>query len=359
MPAETQFPVPLVTAHLSQALPGTIVLDSSSNTPLVAPFQGDIATYGEVNVYNYSYTDVSGNIFTFSLTDTIEWDVNNYVVYKNVVVAGNAGPIGNEIDAEITAITEIWGDPADNAVIQDINKYLQQIQEAKTHGMGTLAEYTELLALATDISGSVPLSLDISGLTELANAAEQYGDLFYTIEQNLSRVTTIDSLSVLNNIKTQLGRIAEMYDNLEALKISISRTSTLKISDDIQTTADKLNLAYNQVAGSLDYLKHFAGLTGQSGNFDINNATMNAYDKATIVSAKGALTLFKSLVDEQQAGITHSNNTQVKNLKDKVDQFQNLVTDMTSVKTALQNALVAAGASVAGHPNGPFNPLNP
>lgn len=350
----TNFPVPLIT--FNPTLPGTIVLDSSLNTIYSEqPFDvsGDFAVLKEVNVYNYSYTDVSGNIFTFSLTDTIEWDVNNYVVYKNVVLAGNPGPIGNEIDAQITAITDIYSTEVDDAVIADINKYLQQIQESKTHGMGTLAEYTDLLALATGISGELTLELDLSGLTELANAAEQYGDLFYQIENKISSVTTVDSLTVLTNIKTQLGRIAEMYDNLEALKISIQRTSTLKISSDIQTTADKLSLAYTQIQGSMEYLKNFVGIANTA---DVNKAAMNDYDKATIASAKGALNLFKSLVDGQQAKVTDANNTQVKNLKTAVNSFQALVADMTAVKSALQSAMSAVNGVPATNPNGIFTP---
>lgn len=357
MSLPTQFPTPLVNAHLASAYGASIVLDSSSNTLYPeGPFLGDVAVHKEVNTYTYSYTDVSGNVFTFTLTDTIEWDVNDIVVYKKVVLEGNAGPIGNEIDAQILAITDIYDYAGDNGVIEDINKYLKQIDEHKTHGMGTLAEYTDLLALASDISGTVTLSLDISGLIELADAAEAYGNLFYQIEQKISGVTTVDSLDVLKKIRVELGRIAEMYDNLEALKISIERTSTLKISSDIQTTADKLDLAYTQVARSLDYLKHFVGATGQSNNFVPANAVMNDYDKATITAAKGALTLFNTLVQGQQANITEANNTQVKNLKTAVDQYSGLVADMTNVKTLLQNALTSKGFTTGTQPSGTFSP---
>jgi hypothetical protein len=356
----TQYPTPLVTLATVDPFIATLtLLDSSKNTfsgETLVDVSGDIAVLREVNYYDYRYTDASSNTFTFRLTDTIEWDVNNIVVYKNVVLSGDAGPIGNQIEAQITAITDIYNTEVDDQIIADINNYLKQIDEHKTHGMGTLADYTDLLALATDISGAITLSLDISGLTELANAAEQYGNLFYQIQQKISDVTTVDSLTVLTNIKTQLGRIAEMYDNLEALKISIQRTSTLKISSDIQTTADKLDLAYTQIANSLDYLKYFVGATGQSANFSSINAEMNAYDKSTIAAAKGALNLFKDLVDGQQSEITASNNTQVKNLKTSVNQFSALVADMTSVKNLLSSALTAAGGVSVAHPNGTFSP---
>jgi hypothetical protein len=353
------YPIPLVTLATDASFNPTLTLiDSSSNRisgEALLDVSGDFGILREVNYYVYQYTDASNNTFSFTLTDTIEWDVNNIVVYKNVVLSGDPGPIGNQIEAQITAITDIYDTEVDNAIIEDINNYLKQIDEHKTHGMGTLAEYTDLLALASDISGAITLSLDLSGLTELANAAEQYGDLFYQIEQKISGVTTVDSLAVLTKIRNELGRIAEMYDNLEALKISIQRTSTLKISSDIQTTADKLDLAYTQIANSLDYLKHFVGATGQSGNFNSTLAEMNAYDKSTIAAAKGALNLFKDLVDGQQSEITASNNTQVRNLKTSVNNFQNLVADMTSVKTLLANALAAAGGSPANHPGGSFS----
>lgn len=361
----TQYPTPLVTLATVNPFTnaeGLMIVDQSSNVfsgETLVDVSGDIAVLREVNYYDYQYTDPSNNTFTFRLTDTIEWDASNNVVYKNVVLTGVPGPIGNQIEAQITAITLIYNEEADDQIIQDINNYLKQIQESKTHGMGTLAEYTELLALATDISsGSLTLSLDLSGLTELANAAEQYGDLFYQIEQKISGVTTVDSLAVLTNIRNELGRIAEMYDNLEALKISIQRTSTLKISSDIQTTADKLDLAYTQIAGSLEYLKYFVGIQNTA---DVNKATMNDYDKSTIAAAKGALNLFKNLVEGQQTEITNIQNTQVKNLKTSVNKFQDLVTDMTSVKTYLQSALDTAGLirnvniTPSANPNGTFS----
>lgn len=303
---------------------------------------GDFGITRETNTYVYRYTDPSQNQFEFTLVDVIEWDINDHVVYKQVTVSGSPGPFGNEIDAQITAITEIWGDPADDEVVAEIDGYLQKIQSSSVYGMGQLSDYTELLALASDISGVATVELaDISGLIQLADAAKQYGDLFYTINQTIEGVTIANNITVLANIRNELAKIAQMYDNLDALKLTISRTSTLKISDDIQSTANKLDVAYSEISKSLDYLKYFVGATGQSASFILANAEMNDYDKATVTAAKGALAVFQNLVVDQQLKLTVNNNTQVANLKDKVDNFQALVSDMASVKTKLQEAMNA------------------
>lgn len=348
----TVFGTPLIT--FDPALPGTLVLDSSSNTindVSGLDVSGDFAVTEEINVYNYTYTDVSGVVFTFTLTDTIRWDVNDYVVYKRVTLTGDAGPFGNQITAQITALTDIYDTTSDDEIRDEINSYLKTIQASSLYGMGTLSDYTDLLAIANDISGSISLDIDISGLIQLANAAQQYGDLFYNIEQKIADVTTVQSDILLGKIRDELAKIAQMYDNLEALKLTVERTSTLKISSDIQTTADKLDLAYTQISQSLNFLKYFVNPndpTIAEGTAAL--AAMNDYDKSTISAAKGALNLFSTLVAGQQSTITESNNTQVKNLKTNVYKFSSLVADMTSVRTTLASALEAVGGIVGINP---------
>ena len=195
------------------------------------------------------------------------------------------------------------------------------------------------------------LDLDLSGLNQLAVAAEEYGDLFYQIQQKIAGVTEVDATTILEAIAVQLGKIATMYDNLESLKISIERTSTLKIPDSIQSTADKLQLAFTEVQNSLNYLKYFVDPNDPTIDQSyVASAQMNAYDKGVINSAQGALSLFSALVQGQQTPITASNNTQVQNLKEKVEQFSNLFSDMTSVRTTLAAALAAVNGISATNP---------
>jgi hypothetical protein len=204
--------------------------------------------------------------------------------------------------------------------------------------MGTLAEYAALLDLAKDASSNINLSLDISGLEQFALVAEEYGKVFQDITQNITRITTINSESVLQSVKVQLQKIADMYDSLGALKLEIQRTSTLQIPDSIQATADQLQTVFEELECTLPYLEYFCGSTATAPA----NAEMNARDKAAIEAATGALKVYNALAGGQ-ATVEAENNVQVFNLKQKVAQFANIKQRLDDAKTCLTNGLLFTG----------------
>lgn len=323
-----RFPVPLIT------VPANVILDISSSSVLAVAHGG---VQAEQNVYIYN-VDVSGEIKVYTETDAIEVDASGHVVYKRVTIDGETGPFLNELDAQITIINNASYDlPADDQLVTDINALVNQIKCTRAEGMGTLGDYEALLKMATDISGSVNLSLDITTLTDFANAAETYGKIFENITQNLEGVTTIDNTTVLTNIKTQLTKIAAMYDALGALKLQISRTSTLQIPDSIVGTANKLQSVYEELDCTLDYIDYFcSGNAAANGKPD--DADLNARDKAVVDAATGALSLFSSIIDDH-GSVTAANNTQVKTLSDKVAQFSTLQSRMASAASCLNTRL--------------------
>ncbi len=322
----TLYPTPLVTQ------PVGVDLSGSSTVPLVPLVYGVV---GEVNTYVFT-ADVSGAIVVYTEIDTIEWDSSDNIVYKRVVIDGEPGPFGNEIDVQVTLINNVEYDlPEDDTVVGEINALVNQIKCSRVQGMGTLSDYTALLDLAQDISGSVNLALDISGLTAIANKAQEYGAIFEEITQTLSDVTVINNVAVLESIRDELQKIASMYDNLKALKLTIQRTSTLQIPDSIQSTAVKLNQVYDELACSLDYLDYFCDGTAASEEISTNGA-LNAQDQSVIDAATGALNLFSTLVANQGV-VNAGTNTQVKNLSTAVSKFAQLQARMQGAVDCLNN----------------------
>ena len=342
---QTKFPVPLIKAQLD-ASNIAHVIDSSTNTLITTlpsnllPAAADIsgASYAEINVY----TIVSGAIDPSNVyieTDVIVWDANHNIIYQHIDIDGQPGPFLNEIDVFVQLINDATYDlPADDTLVGEINDLVNKIQCTRAEGMGTLADYAALLDLAKDASANVALTLDISGLEAFASVAKTYGDIFQDITQNLSQMTTIDDTEVLGKIKTELQTIADMYDSLGALKLEIQRTSTLRIPDSIQGTANQLQSVYEELECTLDYLEYFCGSTQTAPA----NSALNARDRAALDAATGALLAYKTIVDNQ-GSVTATNNTQVKNLSDKVAQFSNIQQRLADAATCLSNGLQFTG----------------
>jgi hypothetical protein len=334
---QTKFPVPLIKAQLDASGITHTIMDSSTNS--ITPTHG--GSYAEENVYTVSGSvDPSGNnVASYIETDTIEWDANHNIVYQHVEIDGDADLL-NEINVFVTIINDTTYDPSnDDDEMAAITALVNKIECSKAEGMGTLAEYAALLDLAKDASHNINLTLDISGLEQFAAVAEEYGKVFQDITQNLTRVTTINSEAVLESIRVQLVKIADMYDSLGALKLEIQRTSTLQIPTSIQATADQLETVYQALECTLPYLEYFCGATGEAPSAA---AQMNARDKAAIDAATGALKAYQALASGQ-ATVTAENNIQVYNLKQKASQFANIKDRLDAAKTCLTNGLLFTG----------------
>jgi hypothetical protein len=352
---QTKFPVPLIKAQLD-ASGITHVIDLSSTSIITLPSNlvpVSAAHYAEQNVY----TIVSGAVDPSDVyieTDIIAWDADHNIVYQHVEIDGRPGPFLNEINVFVTLINDATYDlPEDDTLVSDISGLVARINCTRAEGMGTLAEYAALLDLAKDASSNISLTLDISGLEQFAAVAESYGAIFEDITQNLSLMTTIDSVSALTLVKAELQKIADMYDNLDSLKLEIRRTATLRIPDSIQQTADQLQTVYSELECTLDYLEYFCGMTGTAFAPEVvQNSAMNARDKAAIDAATGALLAYKAIA-ENQGSVTAYGNTQVVNLTNKINQFHSLKERMQNAATCLTN-----GLTFGGRTDLTFNPTN-
>jgi len=320
----TLYPNPLVTAH-------NLTLVDLSGTATVArtTFTNSTATSGEVNTYTYT-ADVSGTLIVYYEIDTIEWDASDNIVFKHVFIDGQPGPFGNEIDVNVNLINSEFPWPEDDTLMGQINTLVNLIAASRAQGMGTISNYTALLEIANDISGSANLSIDISGLQAVATQAAAYGAIFETITNTLSGITVINDLSVLEAIKVELQKIADMYTELRRLKLVINRTSTLQIPDSISSMTEKLNQVYSELNSTLDYLDYF----NNNANPKPANADLNTQDAAAIAAAEGALTMFRNVVQSQNT-VNPVGNTQVANLTNAIYRFSNVINRITTAKENL------------------------
>jgi hypothetical protein len=307
---------------------------SGHSTVAITNFHNSTAVVGEVNTYVFT-ADVSGAVIVYREIDTIEWDGSDNIVYKKVFIDGEPGPFGNEIDVEVVLINSEFPWSEDDTVMGQINALVNLIDSARAQGMGTITDYTALLNMANDISGTVNLNIDISGLQAVAAQAEAYGAIFETIQNTLEQVTTINDLTVLGNIKAELQKIADMYTQLGRLKLQIYRTSTLQIPNSISEMTTKLNQVYSNLDTTLNYLDYF---NDPNSVAKPTNADINAQDAAAIAAATGALQMYSTLV-QSQATVNPTGNTQVSNLTTAVNRFQNLINRLTSAKTTLDGLI--------------------
>jgi hypothetical protein len=331
---QTRFPHPLID------LSGAVVIDSSSNVPIAQnALQGLNSSYGEVNTYTVSGT-IAPTSVAFTLIDTIEWDADDNIVYRHVEIDGEPGEFAPDINIQVSIINQEYDDPSDNTVYSEILGLVNEIQCSDLSGLGTLGDYTALLNLARDISGTVDLTMTLSNLQAFADTAQDYGELFVALNQTIAGVTEVDTTNVLITIKSYLMQIKGMFDSIKNLNLTLTRTSTLKIPDTIQDTADLLDGVHNQMACSLNQLEYFC--SGEVSQGASANPLSNQ-NKAMIDNATATLNWFNALVSGNNVTATVDGNTQVANLKSKVDAFSSLQLRLNAAKTCLQDALNATG----------------
>lgn len=288
-------------------------VDLSGDVVTTTPTPTHGGTSAEQNVYTYT-ADVSGAVIVFVETDLVEWDASGNIVYQYVLIDGNTGPFGNEIDVMVSQINTIYNPPNDDTLVTDITNLVNAIQCADVQGMGTLSDYTNLLALAQKVNDSPELAdpANITKLEDLAAAAEAYGKVFKTISDTLEVTTEISAYDVLTKIKAALTKISGMFDNLGALKLSITRTAEVKIPDSITAVATQLDGVYSELDCALEYLDYFCTGTNAPAN-----SALNAQDTAAIAAATGALNFWNNL-----SGSTIGNNSsQVAALNTSLGKF--------------------------------------
>ncbi len=271
------------------AMPSGFTFNITASTSNISPSHGGVTAVR--NVFAYSI-DVSGQVLVFTETDIIERDSDNKIVYQHVTIDGEPGPFGNEINVQVSQINQVFDPVDDDILVQQITAAVDAIKCSKVKGMGTLENYTELLALAQKASDSAQLAdpANIAQLEALAAAAESYGQVFKTITDTLDVATEISAVDTLTKIKVALDKISGMYSDLKTLNLTISRAATIKIPDSVTEIATKLDSVYSELTCSLEYLDYFC-----VGGVEPSGAALNAQDAAAIAAARGALTLFDNL----------------------------------------------------------------
>lgn len=226
-----------------------------------------------------------------------------------------------------------------NDLLNQIKFYAGEIKCEDFHGKGSLDDYKELFIAASNISNeikSIKLDVDVDGLKEFADSADELTSIFTSYITRLETITIIDDYEFLVSVSNSLKKIYDLSNAFAKFKQTIIATSAIHIP---KTTIDACNQIKN-VMGEIDcalgYINNFVSpVQGFNSNYELSSD-----EKKVINNAVASINNWTNLSD-QGIIIAMENNPDIKtvkqvsaNLKIKSNTLKNLT---VSIKTKLSS----------------------
>jgi hypothetical protein len=237
------------------------------------------------------------------------------------------------------------------ALMNAIEGFKNNISCDKVQHLGSLEDYRALLVQAQELmqnnEDSITLALNneaYGSLTAFADQAQVYSDLVEQISVQFNAVTVVNDIPALTNIKNQLEKISNMYDNIHKFHAIIEETAVLKVPSSIQAVAGKLENVLDSLECSMPFLEHFVGTGAALSAENQALADLSPKDKAAIAKAEAALAAWYQLVSNQ-ANVFSTNDPYVSALNTKLSAFQDYATRMSAALAAFQQRMASWGAN--------------
>jgi hypothetical protein len=281
-------------------------------------------------------------------TDAVITDASGNVVNATINVVGPTGTSAPDVQATLEAdIDLVPSSTAAQALLDEIALLQSRVSCDKVQHLGAMEDYAELFRTAQEYisevgpTGSINLVVDTTVLDNFATEAKVYGDMFEEISLQFNRLTTVNDIGALTQVRDALSKIADMYDTIEKFHATITGTSVLQLPESIQDANDSLAAVISSIECSLPYLHYFA-----DGNASVltqdqqTRAALNVEDQAAIDAAVAALGVWLAMV-QNEANVTMNGNQYIQDFKAKIASFGALDTSLSSVVSQVQTKLAA------------------
>jgi hypothetical protein len=274
----------------------------------------------DVSFTHLSFSNVS-TISNVSNVSTISNVSNDYLSLQNLLKS-ETGP-GYIIDVssnEITFTTDsknvnIYEDLSQNIVVIDNDSILAQIQVCAVqikcenfHGKGSIDDYAELFAAASQIANqtsTISLDIDIEGFNEFANAADELSTLFQNFTTKLKTINIIDDTAFLQSILVALQKIVNLSNTFAKFKETILETNTIEIPKSIYTSSAIISTVSDEVDCAMQYINNFV-----TPDPNLHGASLSDTDKVIIQKATTTIQSWNSIV-EHGVSVTMSTNPSI------------------------------------------------
>jgi hypothetical protein len=290
------------------------------------------------------------------LTEVVILDVNedgvDDIVTTTTTVTDEAGNVigqvvnvdTEKIDANVSEFTNVLPvSESSSLILSEIASLQQRIRCEKTKHIGTMEDYSSLFAKYQEFVSQVgdqgiDLAIDLKDITEFANQAEVFSKMFEHISYNFSRTSTVDDSKVLINIRNEMKKIAEMYDNIQKFKATITASSILQVPGSIVKITEELKTLQESIQCSLGFLNRFADKGYKLSDEDDKLSQLNDVDRASIIAAERALELWIEMI-RNDTTVGMSGNTLIQQFKERIASFSGDAANLKSVTDKIRETM--------------------
>ena len=270
---------------------------SNNNTTEINNFTlNETLSDPSVVITNQQGTNQDGDQITHTTFETI--DRNNEVV----------------IDQDLKeVVSSYYENPLNDALMNEIKQYAQDIQCSDFHGKGSIDDYSQLFIAASKIANDtrqMTLDIDIEGFNEFGNAAEELSNLFNGFIVKLQNISIINDTNFLQSIANALKKIVNLSNTFGRFKETILATSSIHIPKSTYDTKVLLDQVNSELNCAMNYINYFVDSNAPKPA----NAELSLDDKNIINKAVNTIDNWRILCD-QGVAIALTNNTEINVIK--------------------------------------------
>ena len=267
----------------------------------------------------------------------------NEITHTRFQTVPNADNQDITIQANLTQIVESYYDDETDMsgstmqVLNQIKSYADQIKCTSFQGKGTIDDYTELFTAASKIatdSKQMALSVDLSGLHEFGQAADDLSKLFTSFIRKLESVNIINDLSFLQSIASALLKIVNLVNVFGKFKETILATSRIEFPKSAHDATVIVQSVLSEVNCAMTYISHFV-----DPSFVASDAANLSFVEQNIV--KNAVRTIDNwnILCEQDVTIAMSNSPDVIAMKQASASFQSKTSKLMTNTSTLRGKL--------------------
>lgn len=250
-----------------------------------------------------------------------------------------------QIHENLEQIVETYNDLAEpdneqNVLLNQIKGYANELQCSDFHGKGSIDDYAELFAAASNIateSKQMELDVDIAGFNEFAQAADDLSNIFDGFILKLQNVSVITDINFLTAISSALQRIVNLSETFGRFKQTVFSTSAVQLPKSAHETKIVVEGVMDEINCAMQYVNHFVSPEDDPTLVD---SQLSAEEKNIITKSVETINHWNT-ISEYGVSIAMSNDADIQFIHQSSEQLKQTTVSLRGMSTKL-NAKLAA-----------------
>jgi hypothetical protein len=236
-----------------------------------------------------------------------------------------------------TVVTDYDDNSTNGQLVNQIKTYASKIKCENFQGKGSIDDYNELFAAASQIANEtkqMQLEVDVAGFNEFGLAADNLSALFTSFTTRLSNVNIINDSSFLQAVLNALIKISNLSDVFAKFKETILITSTVRIPKSAYDTSVVLQDVMAEVNCAMDYINNFV----EPDAVNYPNGQLSATEKNVINKATSTIHHWNELCN-QGVSVALNNDPEIQFIKQTNTDLMNQTNRLKNITAKLATKL--------------------